>query len=84
MSATIAAVFRDGVFHPDTPPDLPEGTAVSLAVTAKPVALPQSPGRAAFEMIRTLAEIPEQSEGDPTVNSVNHDEILYGRPGGAR
>ncbi len=80
MSATIAAVYRDGAFHPDTPPDLPDGTAVSLAVVAKP----QSPGQAAFEMMRAIAEMPEQAGGDPNVTSDNHDEILYGGPDGAR
>jgi len=84
MSTTIAAVYRDGAFHPDTPPDLPEGTAVRLAVIAKPAVLPRSPGRAAFEMIRALAELPEQAGGDPRVTSENHDEILYGGSGGAR
>lgn len=30
MSRTITATFRDGVFHPHTPCDLPEGATVTL------------------------------------------------------
>ena len=32
MKGTVEAVFQDGVFRPDRPPDLPEGERVRLTV----------------------------------------------------
>ena len=83
MNTTIDAVYRDGAFHPTTPMDLPEGTAASVIVKALPVALPMSPGRAAYEMIRAIAELPEEPGGDKTITGRDHDKFLYGGPKGA-
>ena len=40
MKQTITATYRDGVFHPDEPCDLPEGTAVEIRELANGVRSP--------------------------------------------
>ena len=84
MSAIIDAVYRDGVFRPATPPDLPDGTAVRLSVLPSLPATPPPDGRRAFELLRVIAEMPLEPGGDPTVTGRDHDRILYGGPGGVR
>ncbi len=81
---TIDAVYQNGVFRPASAPDLPEGTAVRIVVVAEPPVAAPSPGKAAYEMLRAIAEMPEESGGGPNVTSQNVDRILYGSSSGAR
>ena len=89
MTATLTAVYRGGVFHPATPPDLADGTTVQLTLVATPTPPPAGgmpPGRAAYEMIRAIAALP--TEGPPAADglvvSENVDAILYADPRGVR
>ena len=81
---TIDAVYQNGVFRPAVPPNLRDGTAVRIVVVAEPPVAAPSPGKAAYEMVRVIAEMPEESGGDPNVTSLNVDRILYGSSTGAR
>ncbi|HET6573565.1 MAG TPA: antitoxin family protein [Fimbriiglobus sp.] len=86
MTAVIDAVYRDGVFCPATPPDLPEGTAVRLTVVPAaptPPAAPRDPAEV-FARLKRIAEMPEEPGGDPTITGRDHDRTLYGGPGGVR
>ena len=83
MSASIDVVYRGGAFHPTTPTDLPEGTSASVIVQAPLVVSPMSPGRAAYEMMCAVAELPEEPGGDKTITGRDHDKFLYGGPKGA-
>ena len=80
---TFDAVYRGGALHPVAPLPLADGTAVRVTVVPAPPATPLTPGRAAYEMLRAIADMPAEG-GDPNVTSQNVDAILYGGPGGAR
>jgi len=87
MTAVIDAVYRNGVFCPATPPDLPEGTAVRVIVNTA-VTVP-SEGRTLsreerVELIRQITSKFDPTTDNPEVTSRNIDQILYGSPGGAR
>lgn len=58
MEITINAIYRDGVFHPEIRPDLPDGAAVSLDVAAKVAArsvVTPLTGEALLARIRAIA-----------------------------
>jgi predicted DNA-binding antitoxin AbrB/MazE fold protein len=79
MTTTINAVYQDGVFRPEVPPDLPEGTTVQLWVlTPKRSRLV---GEAALEHLRYVASKFDPLTDRPEVTSENVDEILYGKKG---
>ena len=85
MSIILGAIYRDGAFYPDTPPDLPEGAAVSLSVLATAVT-PSRPltGEALLARIRAIVGKFDPATDRPGVTSENVDRILYGGPDGAR
>ncbi len=85
MTTFIDAVYHDGVFRPTTRPDLPDGTAVRLTVEPASIAGPSlRDSRQFYEQLKAIAEMPEESGGDPTVTGRDHDRVLYGSPGGVR
>jgi predicted DNA-binding antitoxin AbrB/MazE fold protein len=84
MSKTINAVYENGVFRPDVPPDLPEGATVRLMIAppARPIPLEgQTPltGTALLELIQRIAS--KAKPGPPENTSENVDAILYGVKG---
>lgn len=80
---TFEAVYRDGVFRPATPPDLPEGTAVKVTVVAEPLPPRPHDPAAVLELLREIAAMSDPSA--PLEHTArDHDKILYGGPGGAR
>ena len=83
MSKTFSAVYQDGVFRPEVPPDLPEGTSVRLTIVPPPRPLPsdgQAPltGQALLDRIKAIASKFNPSTDRPEVTSNNVDAILYG------
>lgn len=86
MSAAIDAVYQNGVFRPVTPPDLPDGTAVRLAILPAPPVFappdlpPPDPAKALARILATVAKF-DPATDHPEVTSANVDAILYGRPG---
>ena len=84
MSATIDAVYREGVFLPSILPDLPDGTAVRLnVVPAVPAKKPATGAEALALMQQVIAKFNPTTD-NPEVTSENVDEILYGGPNGVR
>lgn len=89
MTATFTAVYRGGVFHPASPPDLADGATVTLTVSADspPPPVGPSPGQLAYEIIRAIvarhADTPDPI-GDGLVVSENVDKVLYSNPHGTR
>lgn len=79
VSKTIKAVYQDGVFRPEVPPDLPDGSAVQLAVLPFiPDTLPD--GRGAHEILAAIAA--RSAKRGPRENtSENVDAFLYGVKG---
>jgi predicted DNA-binding antitoxin AbrB/MazE fold protein len=64
MTDTVTAVFEHGVFQPESPCDLPEGTRVVLAISPASAAAPfQQPS--AEERSRILREVVQRMMGNP-------------------
>ena len=84
MSATIDAVYRDGVLHPASLLDLPNGTAVRLNVLPAVPAKKPATGAEAYALIQQVIAKFNPATDNPEVTSENVDEILYGGPNGAR
>ena len=82
MSTVIDAVYQGGVFRPAVPPALPDGTAVRLTVMPAAQADPLDPA-AVLARIRAIATKANVT-GVVETTSRDHDQILYGGPGGAR
>ena len=79
MTAVIDAVYRDGVFCPATPPDLPEGTAVRLTVVPNAPTSPQFTGAERAALIHEI--IARSYKPEPPENvSEDVDAHLYGQP----
>lgn len=82
-STTIDAVYEGGVFRPDAPPAVAEGTRVRLVVlTAEPDESPLegSPDEVAA-WLAEIAAMPMESAGREDVERFSgrdHDRILYG------
>lgn len=84
MAKPIQAVYEDGVFRPDEPPGLPDGTRVSIVVVTTEVG---SAGRdtgeqdrrrrSPLEMIEEIASLPLPSDRR-RFSGRDHDRILYG------
>ena len=87
MAKTFSAVYRDGVFRPEVPPDLPEGTSVRLTIEPTPRPLPaegKTPltGQALLDLIQHISN--KAKPGPPENTSENVDAILYGVKGDPR
>jgi predicted DNA-binding antitoxin AbrB/MazE fold protein len=85
MAAVIEAVYRDGVFRPAVPPDLPEGATVRLEIVSTiPAATVLTTEEREERTARIRAIIARSYRpGPPESTSENVDAILYG-PNGAR
>ncbi len=81
MTQTIEATYENGVFKPETPVAVAEGTKVQLAVTTpfvlrSPLTDAERQRRLArIEEIVALSGVNEDEDG-----SINHDHYLYGAP----
>jgi predicted DNA-binding antitoxin AbrB/MazE fold protein len=64
MTDTVTAVFEHGVFQPESPCDLPEGTRVVLAISPEGVVAPWQPG-SAEERSRILREVVQRMMRNP-------------------
>lgn len=80
MSTIVDAVYRDGVFRPATPPDLPDGTAVRLSVVPALPAKPHLTGAEGYALIQKMIAR-SHKPGPPENTSENVDAILYGQSG---
>lgn len=84
MTATVTAVYQDGVLRPAAPLPLADGTPVRLIVSTDPDPTPGPTAEEVLARVRAVAALPEELGGDPTVTGRDHDRILYGGPSGAR
>ncbi len=81
MATTIYAVYRDGAFHPDVPPELPEGAKVRLTLETERGSKPQPPS-SGEEILATISKAwGKVKPGPPENTSERVDELLYGKPG---
>src|SRR6185437_5889455 len=55
MSTQFNAVYRDGAFHPDVPPELPEGAKVRLTLETERGSKPQPPS-SGEEILATISK----------------------------
>ena len=79
---TVIAVYRDGAFHPEVPPDLPEGTSVRLTIEQERKEAPSTlTGSELLEHISKSWAKFDPSTDRPDVTSENVDTILYGSGG---
>ena len=78
----ISAVYQDGVFRPDVPPDLPEGATVRLSIIT-PAPEPTVPliGPELLALISKSWKKFNPNTDRPQVTSENVDQILYGSGG---
>ncbi len=67
---------------PTADPVLDRLRAIAAARGLPPPVVPD-PQRA-YELMRAIAEMPEEAVDDPAFTNRDHDEILYGGPDGAR
>lgn len=81
---TIDAVYRGGALHPTTPLALAEGTAVRVTVEPTRAMGPSPNGSDVLARILAVAAKARKDGDDPSVTSLNVDEVLYGGPGGVR
>ena len=80
MSTTFNAVYRDGVFRPDSPPDLPDGATVRLTIV--PEIKPHPNQLTGPELLaHILKSAAKARPGPPENTSENVDAILYGVKG---
>lgn len=80
MSETINAVYENGVFRPEVPPDLPEGTAVRLSIVTPPPE-PETP-LTGPELLAPISKSWKKAKSGPVENvSGNVDAYLYGVKG---
>jgi predicted DNA-binding antitoxin AbrB/MazE fold protein len=79
MANTFNAVYRDGAFYPEVPPELPEGSAVEILVVKPRRA--RLVGQAACDHLREIARLFDATTDRPEVTSENVDEILFGKKG---
>ena len=63
MKQTITATYKEGVFHPDKPCDLPEGTRVQLAIADALVLPPRVSDDA--ERARILKRVADRMKHNP-------------------
>ena len=84
MSTAFDAVYRDGAFHPTTPPpELEEGSLVRISFTPQEsVDQPHDPV-AVRALLKAIADLPEEEGGDKRITGREHDKFLYGGPNGA-
>lgn len=83
MSKTFSAVYQDGVFRPEIPQDLPDGTSVQLTFApTRPVeAKTQLTGPEMLALIsKSWAKFNPDTDR-PEVTSMNVDAVLYGMKG---
>jgi predicted DNA-binding antitoxin AbrB/MazE fold protein len=82
MSKTIKAVYQDGVFRPEVPPELAEGAEVRLTIVEPPPA-PKQPlvGEELLALISKSWKKFNPNTDRPEVTSENVDQILYGSGG---
>jgi predicted DNA-binding antitoxin AbrB/MazE fold protein len=71
MTMKVHAIYRGGVFRPDVPVPVAEGTEVELTVTSngKSVSLADS--------LEEIARLPQEGPDDG-FSGADHDRILYG------
>jgi predicted DNA-binding antitoxin AbrB/MazE fold protein len=72
----IAAIFEDGIFRPDQPVSLKNGTRVEVIVQDAPAT--DDPAEAA-RWIKELAALEPESPNDG-FSGTDHDQVLYGAP----
>ena len=78
---TFSAVYQDGVFRPEVPPDLPEGTAVQLKIVPKIELDPRVP-TSGQEILAIISKSWPKAKPGPIENvSGNVDAYLYGVKG---
>ncbi|MFO0804017.1 MAG: antitoxin family protein [Gemmataceae bacterium] len=82
MPETINAVYENGVFRPEVPPDLPDGSAVRLSIVTPPPE-PKTPltGPELLALISKSWKKFNPNTDRPQVTSENVDQILYGSGG---
>ena len=73
MTKQIEAVYKDGVFHPTQPINVPEGEHLQLIVITRKQAQPN--GNAAA-LLAEIAALPIEGETDSFAGR-DHDTILY-------
>lgn len=71
---------------PPPPPTLDEVLARIRATAAARGDSPTGPPdpAVALELMKMIAALPEEPDGDPTVTARDHDKVLYGSPKGVR
>ena len=69
---TIHAIFADGVFRPQDPVELPEGSEVEVLPVAVECSIPT--------LAEQFKDVIGIAEGLPPDSSINHDHYLYGAP----
>ncbi len=80
---TLQGTIQNGIVVLDSPPDLPNGTPVTVVVERPPVAaLPQQDRlseeehRRIIEIMDRIAAMPNENPGD-TFSGRDHDKVLY-------
>lgn len=83
MSKTIKAVYQDGVFRPEVPPELADGAEVRLTIEAEPPAHADSkPHLTGAEVLAIISKSWAKAKPGPVENvSENVDAYLYGVKG---
>jgi predicted DNA-binding antitoxin AbrB/MazE fold protein len=73
MTTKVHAIFENGVFRPDTPVPLVEGSKVELIVESEP-----DPRKLADSLLE-IAHLPPEGPDD-NFSGADHDRILYPEP----
>jgi len=76
MTKTISAVYQGGVFRPEEPVAITEGSRVELTVHAEEPAQTPPPGNIADALLE-IAALPLEGPQDG-FSGADHDKVLYG------
>ena len=75
MTTKVHAIYRGGVFLPESPVPVAEGSEVELTVTQNAIA------KTLADSLEEISRLPEESPRDG-FSGADHDQILYGTPEG--
>lgn len=76
MTATVEAIYEDGVLRPMKPIALPEGTKVDIIVVSKE-RVPAA--REPSDILAEIAALPVEGSTEP-FSGRDHDSALYRKP----
>jgi predicted DNA-binding antitoxin AbrB/MazE fold protein len=77
MTATVEAIYEQGVLRLIQPLSLAEGTRVEIIVITRE---PSAEGRMPADILAAIATLPMEAEGKE-FSGRDHDKILYGDKG---